>query len=111
MRNLSTPEKRKLLREHWLRFEEWVAAREKFDRETPGIEQYPVDLPPFPEECRGLDCGATTRAGTPCKRHDISLMNGRCRLHGGDSTGPRTKRGKKRSALNGLRPKRQKRTP
>lgn len=30
-------------------------------------------------------CGAKTRAGTPCKRH--ARANGRCRLHGGLSTG------------------------
>jgi hypothetical protein len=33
-------------------------------------------------------------------------MSGRCRLHGGKSTGPRTAAGKARSAANGRRPKR-----
>ncbi len=42
-------------------------------------------------------CGAKTRAGTPCKRRDFYL-NGRCKLHGGLSTGPKTLEGKKRSA-------------
>jgi hypothetical protein len=33
-------------------------------------------------------CGARTRAATPCLRWP--MPNGRCRLHGGCSTGPRT---------------------
>lgn len=44
-------------------------------------------------------CGAKTRAGTPCQRKDL-LRGGRCRLHGGLSTGPRTMEGKRKSALN-----------
>lgn len=44
-------------------------------------------------------CGAKTRSGTPCKRQDL-LRGGRCRLHGGLSTGPKTLEGKRRSALN-----------
>ena len=31
-------------------------------------------------------CGAKTRSGTPCKAP--AMRNGRCRLHGGKSTGP-----------------------
>ena len=50
-------------------------------------------------------CGARTRRGTPCKRKDI-YASGRCKLHGGLSTGPRTLEGKRKSALNGLKPKR-----
>ena len=43
----------------------------------------PLPLPGF----EGLKCGARTRKGTPCR---ISMIwpNGRCRLHGGLSTGP-----------------------
>jgi len=55
-------------------------------------------------------CGARTRKGTPCKRLDI-YDNGRCHLHGGLSTGPKTEEGKRRAALNGLKPKRKKQTP
>lgn len=58
-----------------------------------------LNLPPFPEELVGMTCGAKTRAGTPCKQKGI-YENGRCKLHGGLSTGPRTKRGKRRSSLN-----------
>ena len=50
-------------------------------------------------------CGARTRKGTPCRRVDI-YNGGRCRLHGGFSTGPKTEEGKRRSALNGHCPKR-----
>jgi len=39
-------------------------------------------------------CGARTRAGTPCKA--AAMPNGRCRMHGGPSTGPRTIEGKAR---------------
>jgi len=40
-------------------------------------------------------CGATTRKGMPCKAP--AMVNGRCRLHGGKSTGPRTPEGLERS--------------
>ena len=36
-------------------------------------------------------CGAKTRAGTPCRA--AAMPNGRCRMHGGKSTGPRTPEG------------------
>lgn len=54
----------------------------------------------FPRECANLTCGARTRAGAPCKRRDL-CRSGRCKLHGGLSTGPRTAKGKRRSARNG----------
>jgi hypothetical protein len=96
---------RKMMREHYRQcdiiFAEWVKS---------GYSDPPPTYPPFPEECRGMTCGAKTRAGTPCKRKDL-YTNGRCRLHGGLSTGPKTKEGKRRSALNGWRPKRKKQTP
>jgi len=40
-------------------------------------------------------CGAKTRKDTPCQAK--ALLNGRCRNHGGLSTGPRTLEGKARS--------------
>jgi hypothetical protein len=70
---------------------------------------WPV-MPPYPEECRGMTCAARTRRGTSCRQVAI-YANGRCKFHGGLSTGPRTVEGKRRSALNGFRPKRKKRTP
>ena len=50
-------------------------------------------------------CGAKTRAGTPCKRKDL-YENGRCKLHGGLSTGPKTPEGKARLSMNGFKKKR-----
>jgi hypothetical protein len=40
-------------------------------------------------------CGAKTRQGTPCRAP--AMANGRCRMHGGKSTGPRTEAGLARS--------------
>lgn len=54
----------------------------------------------FPAILADLTCGARTRAGTPCKRRDL-YRSGRCKLHGGLSTGPRTAKGKGRSERNG----------
>ncbi len=48
-------------------------------------------------------CGAKTRAGGRCKapavwnRRDDVPRNGRCRMHGGLSSGPRTSDGKRRT--------------
>jgi hypothetical protein len=39
-------------------------------------------------------CGAKTRRGTPCQCP--AMINGRCRLHGGRSSGPKTPAGRKR---------------
>lgn len=40
-------------------------------------------------------CGAKTRKGTTCRAP--AMANGRCRMHGGKSTGPRTSEGLERS--------------
>ena len=37
-------------------------------------------------------CGAMTRSGASCRA--AAMPNGRCRMHGGPSTGPRTDEGK-----------------
>ena len=119
--NFGTPEKRKLFRQHWQEFEAWRQDKDKFDREIyalfvagavfrSGYPQYKREIPPYPEEVRGLMCGAKTRKGTPCKQL-ILFTNGRCKFHGGASTGPKTKKGKARSARNGLQHKAEKRTP
>ena len=48
-------------------------------------------------------CGARCRDGTPCQAPAVwdyandRPRNGRCRMHGGLSTGPRTSEGKRRS--------------
>jgi len=44
---------------------------------------------------KGEKCGARTRKGVPCKAP--AMGNGRCRLHGGLSTGARTLEGRRRS--------------
>jgi len=91
--SMSTPELRKLWKQygnaHDKAFEEW---------EKRGFCG-PANLPPFPEVLRGMTCGAQTRAGTPCLQIGI-YSNGRCKLHGGLSTGPITQEGKKKSSLN-----------
>lgn len=61
-------------------------------------------FPPVPAAFQKLVCGARTRFGTLCKRRDL-YRSGRCRLHGGLSTGPRTLEGKARSASNAARMK------
>ena len=44
-------------------------------------------------------CGAFARStGKPCRMK--ALANGRCRLHGGLSTGPKTEEGKERALAN-----------
>lgn len=60
----------------------------------------PPELPFYPEVVRGLTCGAKNRKGQPCKRIDL-WGNGRCKFHGGMSTGPKTVEGKAKSAENG----------
>lgn len=58
-----------------------------------------ADEPKTPRKDRGI-CGAKTRMGTPCKAPPVwniavdKAINGRCKLHGGKSTGPRTEAGR-----------------
>ena len=44
-----------------------------------------------------LRCGARTRRGTSCQ--GPAMHNGRCRMHGGTSTGPRTSEGLERCRI------------
>ena len=61
------------------------------DNVTIGIEwRFGPDWP-------GQRCGAKTRQGSPCKR-PANKRNGRCRLHGGQSTGPKTAEGRAKIA-------------
>jgi len=100
---MSTLDQRRRWRQH---HEE--AQRIADDWEKRGGRYPPPTYPPMPSDLAGLACGATTkRYGTPCKRRDIYL-SGRCSLHGGLSTGPKTPEGKARAALNGRCPKRPK---
>lgn len=50
--------------------------------------------PPFPPECEGMTCGAKAKStGEPCKSTQI-FSNGRCKFHGGLSTGPKSAAGR-----------------
>lgn len=55
--------------------------------------------PKTPRKMRGT-CNAKTRKGSPCQASPVwnkstdKARNGRCKLHGGLSTGPRTEAGK-----------------
>ncbi|HEJ7887081.1 TPA: hypothetical protein SMI12_004090 [Serratia liquefaciens] len=109
---MNNKEKVRLLRLHnavvrrnfvaWLRYEQ---QRDEITREHLFAtmlrgKRARLVLPPKPEyepcpKIGGLQCGATTRAGTPCKLTTI-YRNGRCKLHGGKSTGAKTKAGRKR---------------
>ena len=44
-------------------------------------------------------CGAKTKTGEPCESTDL-FPNGRCRLHGGPSSGPKTRAGRERAQKN-----------
>lgn len=45
-------------------------------------------------------CGAKTRAGGRCK--SAPMANGRCRMHGGPSTGPKDNRGNQNAVKHGI---------
>ena len=51
----------------------------------------------FGPDWPGQRCGAKTRRGTACRR-PASKRNGRCRLHGGRSTGPKSAEGRAKIA-------------
>lgn len=116
-------DKRKRLKAHYAEWDAVRAQRDAIERgeHEQGLQDFSLpprrgwsrapmpSYPPFPEDLRGMACGARTRAGTPCKMTAL-FRNGRCKLHGGMSTGPRSNAGKKKSAANGSAPKR-KRTP
>lgn len=46
-------------------------------------------------------CGAKTRSGKPCQRYG-NKTNGRCKIHGGRSTGAKTKEGKLAVRVNAI---------
>lgn len=99
-------ERQDKLRKLWRRYWKYRDRLEAEFRKHHGMteEEYPHYLPgfrppPFPEVLRELTCGAKTRKGTPCKLTSLYL-SGRCKFHGGLSTGPKTEEGKKKVALN-----------
>ena len=78
------------------------------------VQSYPYHTwPKMPECLYDMTCGAKTRAGTPCKQRTI-FASGRCKWHGGQSTGPKTEAGKEQMRINGRkggRPKKVKPEP
>lgn len=77
-----------------------------FDR---GIYSPPTlvlpDYPVYPLKCHNMTCGGKgRRSGKPCESKEI-YPNGRCKWHGGASTGPKTKEGKTKSSFNLPQPK------
>lgn len=58
-----------------------------------------AEMPKKPKKTRGT-CNAKTRKGTQCQAPPVwdkikdEPKNGRCKLHGGKSTGPRTEKGR-----------------
>lgn len=82
---------RKAYRAYWLGYREHSQSTA-----WPRYGQYP----PLPAALRGLTCGAKTRSGHPCARTDLH-ESGRCKFHGGLSTGPLSEAGKQKSRENG----------
>jgi hypothetical protein len=77
-------------------------ARRKRDSETPKLHAVPGQRRgqlrngnPTGDYGAAPRCGAHTRSGTSCRQP--AMANGRCRFHGGLSTGPRTAEGLRNS--------------
>lgn len=95
------------LRRLWKKFWTYRFRLEDEYRQAHGMEDeekfpypYGLRLPPLPRELHGMRCGAKTRGGWPCKQR-VLYVNGRCKFHGGLSTGPTSEAGKRKSAENG----------
>lgn len=56
-------------------------------------------VPDCPSYLRGLTCGAIRKNGKPCGSTTL-CANGRCKFHGGASTGPRTPEGRAKALEN-----------
>lgn len=81
---------------HWIAHDEADAEhRAQFFIDTGKV--LPLILPKyprFPPECLDMRCGAKAKStGQPCKSKEIH-KNGRCKFHGGLSTGPKSATGK-----------------
>jgi len=61
---------------------------------------YHINVPPRPRNAKGkLICGARNRRGLPCQSK-LLFRGGRCKFHGGLSTGPKTRAGRERALAN-----------
>jgi hypothetical protein len=71
-----------------------------YDRMLERLEKEKVSAKRFDQSKRSRQrCGAFARStGKPCRMK--ALANGRCRLHGGLSTGPKTVEGKAKALAN-----------
>jgi len=56
-------------------------------------------VPSYPDYLRGLTCGAIKKDGKPCRMTTLGA-SGRCKFHGGASTGPRTTEGRAKALEN-----------
>lgn len=91
-----------------LRTRQVLALKEYYEDSFKSFEEYAAGgyegkyrkSRPFPEICLGMKCEAKTRSGLPCKNDGTNWRNGRCKFHGGASTGPITEEGKKKVSKN-----------
>jgi len=111
---MSTPEQRRRYKAHWAEYARVYAERQRLEKQADpkraaayfidhGVWPHRPQLPPlpvFPADLRGLVCGGKSRrTGNPCQSRALHT-NGRCKWHGGLSTGPKTAKGKAKSAQN-----------
>lgn len=110
---ISTKEKRRRYKFYWAEFFRVDVERRRLEIEHAtkapdyfveyGVWPPRSNLPPFPAfpaDFRNLVCGGKSRrTGKPCQSRELHA-NGRCKWHGGLSTGPKTATGKAKSALN-----------
>jgi len=83
--NLPDDDKRRLFREWWAEAEAAQAAG-----------RYVRSCPKY---LRGVTCGVRKKDGSQCRSTTLRA-NGRCKFHGGASTGPRSEAGRARAVEN-----------
>ena len=72
-----------------------MTVNEPHERRVGNLQNGNASGPTFGPNWPGRRCGAKTRHKSKCL--NPAMRNGRCRLHGGLSTGPRTPQGLERS--------------
>ena len=112
---ITEKDRRRMLKAYWVEFTRVETLRLKIMNDKSEAERRaaffvhhgawppPLVLPSWPEfplECRDMVCGGKgRRSKRPCQCKEI-YSNGRCKWHGGASTGPKTAEGKARSQSN-----------